>query len=229
MNITFSCDILSFNKFPVSINRWRRLVIWVIVNPDRINIWIWASKRWFQLIINFFEPNPSLSTGPILTQGETTPTICDNLLLKLLKSTCCWPVWNMLNVTFSCYVFARNFCPPWRSIWYRGYQLFSDISSDPNTFCIWIWFCIVTVEIIVHFLKPYSTCSTTPSWLSKGETTPIILYSQLFKLFMCVGSSSIGQMMNVFLASNILIEYFCPSSFKRATIYPNRFNTVVSI
>ena len=96
--------------------------------------------------------------------------------------------------------------------------------NGPKVFYMLIWPCIGKPERIIYFFEPYTACRSTNTRFSTSEAAPLILFNQRFKLFNCVCSSSIGQMMNVSFARYVLARYFCPSSLKRATVYPNRFN-----
>ena len=142
-HITFTSNVLFWmpGEFTLQL---RCSLVRISVNPDRMNYLVWSCQRWIKLITNFFKVASILSDSSIFTKGDSTPSIVDNHLQKICKAVLCWPICNVVDISFSCDVivlFKGPIC--WCYIgdlftfclcWFRS---LATLGQNPNSLDMW--------------------------------------------------------------------------------------------
>ena len=148
----------------------------IIVNPNWVNDLIWACQWWIQLITNFFEEASVLTDSSIFAESDSTPSIVDNHLQEICKAVLCWPILNVMNISFSCDIVVQFECPIcWRYIrdlfalcWCLSGWL-STRCQNPDSFDMWTRRTMRWLELVIEFLK-VGVCTCLDS-----DCTPTIL------------------------------------------------------
>ena len=113
----------------------------------------------------------------------------------------CWPVWDVMHVSLSWDVLARQSGPFLFSLWWcidpdAVYARGSSICFSQN---------------VANFLEPSSTTSTALSRFSQSNSTPTFLHDHRMQVFKRMSGWPIRDVMYVSLSWDILASQSSPS------------------